>query len=163
MQSLSGNPIKPSWMSTHMAVVTVALIVLAKIRTIKQKYFEVIKSIYTYKFNKQGFIKTRFLVRKRKLLDIHRQILKTGLLILCISEVILNLRKLPIHQVQYSNWNISYAYDQLSNSKITSSTMGYWQRTIGLRFPEKPRRSQAKYCGRRLSIWILPSNILIKP
>ena len=79
-------------MSTHMAVVTVALIVLAKIRTIKQKYFELIKSIYTPGFNKQGFIKTRFLVRKRKLVDINRQILKTGLLVICISEATLILR-----------------------------------------------------------------------
>ena len=95
------------WMSTHMAVVTVALIVLAKIRTTKQKYFEIIKSINTYKLKKQGFIKTRFLVRKRKLLDIHRQSLKTGLLIICTSKVIFNFRKLPGYQVQNSNWNIS--------------------------------------------------------
>ena len=84
----------------------------------KEKYFEIIKSIYKYKFNNQEFIKTRFLLRKRKLLDKHRQILKIRLLILCISEVILNLRKLPIHQVQNSNWNIAYAYDQLGNKEI---------------------------------------------
>ena len=96
-----------------------------KINKINQKYFQIIKYIHAQKFNKQGFIKTRFLVRKRKLLDIHRQSLKTGLLIICISEAIINLRKLPIHQMQYSNWNIAYAYDQLGNSKIISSTQGY--------------------------------------
>ena len=51
------------------------------------------------------------IIRKKKLLYIHRQILKTGLFIICISEVTFNLRKFPIYQVQYSNWNISYAYE----------------------------------------------------
>ena len=104
-------------MSTPVVLVTGGLILLVKINKIKQKYFQIIKYIYAQKFNKQGFIKTRFLVRKRKLLDIHRQSLKTGLLIICISEVILNLRNVPVHQVQYSNWNIAYAYDQLGNNK----------------------------------------------
>ena len=112
------------WMSTPVVLVTGGLILLVKINKIKQKYFQIIKYIYAQKLNKQGFIKTRFLVRKRKLLDMHRQILKTVLFITRISEVTFNLRKLPIYQVQYSNWNISYAYDQLSNSK-TISTMGY--------------------------------------
>ena len=47
------------WMSIHMAVVTVALIVLVKIKTIKQKYFIIIKSLYTHRVDKQGFIKQR--------------------------------------------------------------------------------------------------------
>ena len=104
---------------------TGGLITLVKINKINQKCFQIIKYVHAQKFNKQGFIKTRFLVRKRKLLDIHRQSLKTGLLIICISEVILNLRNVPVHQVQYSNWNIAYAYDQLGNNKIISSTKGY--------------------------------------
>ena len=81
------------WMSTPVVLVTSGLILLVKINKIKQKNFQIIKYIYAQKLNKQGFIKTRFLVRKRKLLDIHRQILKTVLFITCISEVTFNLRK----------------------------------------------------------------------
>ena len=44
---------------------------------------------------------------------------------MCISEAIINLKRLPIHQMQYGNWNIANAYDQLGNSKIISSTQGY--------------------------------------
>ena len=92
-------------------------LLLVKMNKIKQKHFQIIKYIYAQKFNKQGFIKTRFLVRKRKLLDIHRLILKTGLLIYCIGEVSLKLRHVPIKQVQYCNWNIAYAFDQLGNNR----------------------------------------------
>ena len=82
-----------------MPLVTGGLIVLVKIRKIKTKYFDIIKSFYMHKFNKQGFKKTRFLIRKRKLLDTHRKILKTGMFFV----VNLNLRHAPFKQVQYSN------------------------------------------------------------
>ena len=79
-----------------MALVAGGLIVLVKIKKIKQKYFEIVKSINTHKFNKQGFIKTRILVRKRTLLDTHRKILKTGLFIICIGEASPNFMHAPI-------------------------------------------------------------------
>ena len=56
------------------------LIVVVKIREIKLKYFKIMKNIYINMFNKQGFLKTRFLVRKRKLLYTNRKIAKRGLL-----------------------------------------------------------------------------------
>ena len=82
------------WMSTPVVLIIGGLILIAKFKKIKQKYFQIIKYIYAQNLNKQGFIKTRFLIRKRKLIDIHRQILKTVLFFIGISEVILNLRKL---------------------------------------------------------------------
>ena len=81
---LKGALITHGWMSINMAFVAGGIMVLVKIKKIKKIYFETVKSTYKYKLNKQGFIKTRFLVRKRKLLDIHRQILKIGLLILLL-------------------------------------------------------------------------------
>ena len=51
--------------------------------------------------------------------------MKTGLNILRISEVILNLKNLPFKQMQYSNWNIAYAYDQLGKNTTNSGSKGY--------------------------------------
>ena len=46
------------WMPADMALVTGVLILLVKIRKIKKKYFDIIMSLFTHKFNKQGFIRT---------------------------------------------------------------------------------------------------------
>ena len=85
---------------------TGGLILLVKINKMKQKYFQIIKYIYAQKFNKH----TRFSMRKRKILKIHRQSLKTCFIILCISEAYLNLRQAPFEQMQHSSWNIAYTY-----------------------------------------------------
>ena len=80
--------------------------------------FDTIKSLHKHKFNNKGLISTRFLLRKRKMLNIHRQIQKTVLFILCIGEINLNLRQEPLEQMYHSNLNIAYTYDQLRKSNI---------------------------------------------
>ena len=96
-----------SWMPAYISLVTGVFIFLVNIRKIKKKYFDSFKKLHKHKFKSKGFIITRFSVRKRKILNIHRQSLKTVLFILCIGEVNLNLRQASREQMQHSNWNIA--------------------------------------------------------
>ena len=74
---------------------------LINIGKINKKYFDSINSLYMHKFNSKGFKKTRFRIRKQKVLHTHRKILRTVLLIVCMGDFYLNLRHAPLVQVHY--------------------------------------------------------------
>ncbi len=84
---------------------------------LNKKCFDIIKSKYRHKFNSRGFRKTGFRIRKRKVLYTHKKLLRTVLLILCLGDFYLNLRRTSIAQVQLSNWNIAYTYEQIAKIK----------------------------------------------
>jgi hypothetical protein len=65
--------------------------------------------------------KTGFKIRKRKVLYTHRKLLRTVLLIICLADFYLNLRHTPRAQVQHSNWNIAYTFEQLAKIKSDST------------------------------------------
>ncbi len=75
--------------------------VLVSFGKINKKYFDIIKSTYRHKFNSKGFSKTGFRIRKRKVLYMHRKLLRIVLLILCLGDFYLNLRHTPLAQVQH--------------------------------------------------------------
>jgi hypothetical protein len=83
---------------------------------LNKKYFDIIKSTYKHKFNSKGFRKTGFRIKKRKVLYTYKKPLRTVVLILCFGDIYLNLRHTPLAlaQVQLSNWNIAYKYEQLA-------------------------------------------------
>ena len=62
---------------------------------------------------------------KRKVLYTHKKLLRTVLLILCLGDFYLNLRHTPIAQVQLSNWNIAYTYEQLAKDKLDNNYKTY--------------------------------------
>ena len=90
-----------------------AAIFLVNTGKINKKYFDIIKSLYMHKFKSKRFKRTRFRIRKRKVLHTHRKILRTVLLIVCMGDFYLNLRQAPLVQVQPSNWSIAYTYATL--------------------------------------------------
>ncbi len=79
---------------------------------------------------------------KRKVLYTHKKLLRTVLLILCLGDFCLNLRHTPIAQVQLSNWNIAYTFEQLAKIKLDNNYKAYkfsgypdFLLIPGLRFP----------------------------
>ena len=84
------------------------------------------------------------------MLNTHRQIQKIVLFILCIGEINLNLRQVPLEQVHHSNLNIAYTYDQLRKSKACKESKGY--NKIG---------QQIKKCEKVCAIHISKINLVI--